>query len=167
SKLLFHAARELTRKTLAKLAHAGGLQKLRRALFPFSPLDAKQVGIEADVLIHGQILVESEALGHVTEVMLGALRVANHVAARDGGLARIGRHYAGQHAQGGGFPGPVRSNQSENFSGVDIEGEVINGANAGKALGQLLRYDRGLRCGGHHFAWVVSPTACEAALKTM
>ena len=111
-------------------------KQLRGPRLALGLADAEEIGVEADVLVDGEIFVETEALRHVAERVLGALGIADDIAAGDGCLACIGRHDAGQHAQGGRLACAVRTDQAEDFAGTHVEAERIDGAHAGKALGE-------------------------------
>ena len=51
---------------------------------------------------------------------------------------------ARQHAQGGGFSGPVRAQQPQNFALADIEGDVVHRAKSVVVFGQALDTNHGL-----------------------
>src|SRR5216683_4761983 len=74
SKLLLHPTRELARETGAKLANSTRRQQFRRPRFPIDSPHAEQVRVETDVLVDAEILVQPEALRHVTNEMLDSFR---------------------------------------------------------------------------------------------
>ena len=85
AQFLLHAAGEFPGETAAELAHASGLQELDGTLQAFGLTHSKKIAVESDVLFDGQIFVEAEALRHVTEVILGAFGIENHVRISDAG----------------------------------------------------------------------------------
>ncbi len=150
SELLLHASRKFSRQTGAKLAHPRGSQQFRSALVSLFPVHAKQVGIKADVLINRQILIQAESLRHVTEVMLGAFGIANHVGACDDRTTFVRRHDSGEHTQRRGLAGAIGTHQAEDFSGTNIEAEMIDRDHSWKALGESFCDDREMRLAGHY-----------------
>ena len=125
---------------------------MHRSFGAFGLFHAKQVRIEADVLIHREVFVKPEALRHIAETVLGALRIARHIEARDPSVARIHGHDPRQHAQRGRLPCPVGADQAEDFSGTYVKTQAIDRAHAGKALRQSLGKYRGLELVRHCLA---------------
>ena len=57
AELLLHAAGKFAGQPLAELAHARGLQQLRGAVFALRRSHSEQIGVEANVFIHGQVFI--------------------------------------------------------------------------------------------------------------
>ena len=152
TEFLLHASGELARQALVKLTHARGLQQLRGPLGALGLFHFKQVRIEANVLIHREVFVKPEALRHITKTVLGALRIARHIEARDRSVARIYRHDSCQHAQRGRLPCPVGADQAEDFPGAHVKAQAIDRTHAGKALRQSFSHNRGLELVRHCLA---------------
>ena len=134
-----------------KLRHSGGFEQLLGTLLSFSVLDSEKVGIETDVFIYGEVLVQAESLRHVTESAFGAFWIVNNVAAGNSDVARVRRHNSGKHAQCGCFARAVRTDKAENLSGTDIETERVDCAHTGESLGESIDYDCGLGPDVHFF----------------
>ena len=163
SKFLLHATGKFSGKPLAEFVHSRRLQQLRRTLFALGFFHSEQVRIEANVFLDAEVFVKPKALRHVAEVVLGAFGVAHHVRTGNTGFTLIGRHDAREHAKGRRFAGAIRTDQAEDFSRTHVKAQMINGSNGGKALGESLSDNRGLRRLCHHFSDVLP---CGGALAT-
>ena len=90
AELLLHAARELAGEPLAERRSCpkppAAAPRVRRAA---RGRHLEQIGVEADVLVDGQIFVEAEPLRHVADVRLDALRVGDDVDAVDDDAAGV------------------------------------------------------------------------------
>ena len=87
----------------------------------------EQIGIEADVLVDGQILIKPEPLRHVAEMLLAALGVRDHIDAVDDDAAAVWLHHARQHAHRRGLAGAVGPDQAENLAAIDGETQAVHG----------------------------------------
>src|SRR5204862_742301 len=96
---------------------------------------------EADVLVHGQVLVERETLRHVADAALDAFRIAPHVGAAYDGGARGGPQQSAQHADGGGLAGTVAAEEAEDLAGAHVERHVIDGHEVAEALREIADLD--------------------------
>ena len=71
------------------------LHQPRIALAPLGGRDAVQIGVEIQVLLHGQILVQPESLRHVADAGLHLLRIGGGVDAQHFQFAAVGGHQPG------------------------------------------------------------------------
>ena len=74
--------------------------------------DAVQIGVEVEVFLDGQVLVQPESLRHVTDAGLHALRIDGHVDAQYLQLAGGGGQQAGSQPNERGLAGAVGPDQS-------------------------------------------------------
>jgi len=65
AKLLLHATGKLSSHAGSELAHACSLKQLRGTLVPLNLAYTKEIGIEADVFVDGEVLIEPKPLRHV------------------------------------------------------------------------------------------------------
>jgi hypothetical protein len=137
AELLLHAARELARGPGGEAAEVGHFHQPPIALAALAGGDAVQVGVEVEVLLHAQVVVQAEALGHVADAVLHRLRVGRHVDAEHAQLAFIGAHQAGHQAQQRGLAGAVGADQRGEGAGGYFERHVVE-----RAYGCLRRLDR-------------------------
>src|SRR5487761_2000794 len=75
TELLFHSARQLTGPPFAKRPQSRHSEQLREAIFARAPPDPMQVGKQLEVFFDGQVLVQSEPLWHVADLMLNGRRL--------------------------------------------------------------------------------------------
>jgi hypothetical protein len=125
AELLLHAAGERAGLEATEIRHAGCREQPLGALAPQRRRHFEQVGIEANVLIDGELLVETETLRHVAHRGLRGLRIGDGIDPVDHDRAGVRPHYAGEHAHGRGLPGPVGPPQSENLTAVDRQAQAV------------------------------------------
>jgi len=143
AQFLFHPSRQLAGEPAAELAHARSLQQTGCTLLPHLGWDFEQIGIEADVLVDGEVLIEAEPLRHVAEMLLGVLRVGHHVDAVDNDSATVRRHYAGQHAHRCRLSGAIGTDETEDLAAADRETQAVDRGNFCKPLGEPISRDDG------------------------
>ena len=114
---------------------------------------------EADVLDHGQVLVERELLRHVADRPLDALGLAADVEAADRRRPGGRVEEAAEHADGRGLAGSVGPEKAEDPAAVDIEGDRIDGREVAEPLRERLDLDRMFG----HGAPVLSPDLSSPA----
>ena len=131
-QLLFHAARQFTGRTFLE-----GHQ-----LFP-NWLDDGHVladgalvhgGEEDEVLLHGQVGIEGEGSGQVADAFADFEVLLEQVAAEDGGGAAVGQQQSGQDVEERGLACAVRTDHTENFALLHIEGDPFQGLDMAVAL---------------------------------
>ena len=88
AELLLHSTRKLAGQARAKLAHAACLQQFGGARLAVLSANAEQVRIKSNVLVDGQIFIQTEALRHVADEMLDAFGIGDDVASRDASRCR-------------------------------------------------------------------------------
>ena len=95
---------------------------------------AVEVGVEVEVLVHGEVGVEPEALRHVGEPGLHAPpgRATTEIAV-EMRVAGARPQHAGEHAQGGRLAGAVGADEPEELAGRDLEVEAGDGHRASSA----------------------------------
>src|SRR6185312_5591883 len=117
---------ETVEDALGPIANLGGLKIVDAA-------------VELDVLAHGEVVVEREALAHVPDVALDRLRFAEHVVSGDRRFAARRREETGEHADGRRLAGAVRAEEAEHLARTHVEGDVIDGREAAERARELLR----------------------------
>ena len=127
---------------------AEGLQpaELHQALktrHAFLPGDGVEIREEFEVFFDGQFAIEAETLGDVTGQRGDGFCLASKIERPDAAFAGVGLENAEHQAHGGGLAGAVRSDQAEEFAGLDVEGEMIDGGDGPKVRVRLLMERRG------------------------
>ena len=70
-----------------------------------------QVGVEIEVLLDRQILVQAEPLGHVSDPRLNLLGIGDDIDAQNGQLPRVRIEQAGSQSNQRRFAGAIWSDQ--------------------------------------------------------
>src|SRR5690606_4397035 len=86
-------------------------------------------------------LVEAEALGHVADALLDALRLAHDVVTDDGSAPARRLQDAAEHADGRRFAGAVRAEDAEDLAAAHAERDVAHGDEIAEATLEVLRFD--------------------------
>ena len=102
-----------------------------------APRKAVDAAVQPDILDHRQVVVQGEALAHVADMALDLLALPRNVVPGDRAAARSGAAQPAEHPHGGGFPGAVGSEKSENLAPRDLERNAVHGLEAAETLAQL------------------------------
>src|SRR5688572_25579736 len=98
-ELLLHAARELAGETVLERLEVREAEEPFEPSRALAPWHAEEVGVEVEVLEHGEVGIETKPLRHVGEVGLHSLRVRGDAEAEDRGVAAGRAEHAREHAQ--------------------------------------------------------------------
>jgi len=79
SQFLFHSAGQDAGIALLKFFEPGKTQQALDALFAFCAAHAKNIGVEFNVLAHGQVAIERKTLRHITDLGTQLLRFARRI----------------------------------------------------------------------------------------
>ena len=124
---LLPAAGEGPGQRLRLPAQAGALDHLAQARLAPGAGEPVHAGEEAQVLAHGEVLVEREALGHVAGLALNRLRLAREVEAEHLAMAAVRSQQPAEHAQAGGLARAVGAEDGGDGLRGDLEGESVDG----------------------------------------
>src|SRR5216683_1171912 len=108
--------------------------------------DAVDTGVEAEVLGDGEVFIEAEFLRHVADVALDVGGVFADVHAEDGAGAFSGCDESAEGFDDGGFAGAVGAEEAEEFSFVDVEGDVVDCGEVTEADGEAVGGDNRSHC---------------------
>ena len=129
--LLFHAARELSGRTIRERCKPRPLQQVADAALPFFLVLAEQAPEEIDVLKHRQCGIEvlAETLRHVGNLRAGAVAVPHvgNVAAEHFDPAALNRAGSGDEAKQAGLADTVRADEPNHDARRDIEAHIVEG----------------------------------------
>src|SRR5690606_38130283 len=81
---------------------------------------------EVQVFPHLDVVVNAEVVRHVFDDAADPLRLAGDIHTVDKSSARGGAEQRGQHLDGGGFAGAVRTDKSENIAAVQVQRQVFH-----------------------------------------
>ena len=93
-------------------------------------------------LAHRKVLVEAEALRHVSDVALDLVGPGCGCRSRGRCRARVGREQAAQHADGGGLAGAVGSEKAVDRAALHLHREVAHDLTGAEGLAQSVHVDR-------------------------
>jgi hypothetical protein len=141
---LLPAARERARELVAPLAQA---DLREQGLDPLRALLGRQVvdpAVKLQVLLDRQVLVQAEALRHVTDALFDLLGLLGDVEADHAPPAARWIEDPAQHADRGGLARAVRSEHTEDLAAIDRQRHVAHRDQVAEAPGQLVRLDHDL-----------------------
>jgi len=128
----------------------------RLALDPFEPHQPRGV---AQVFGGGEIVVEPDLVGQVTDLPLHRQRLARGIVAEHPRLPARDVAQAEQHEDGGGLAGAVRTEQSENLATRHGKRNAVDDGHAVVALGEVFRLDDVHRRPNHTTAPIMTSSA--------
>ena len=133
-ELLLHAPRELAGGTRRERREVGHRKKLFVPAAALGHRNAVQIGIQVEILLNREILVQAKALGHVADAPLHGLRTGRNLLPEHRERPRIRAHQRADHAQKRGLSGAVRPHKRGNHAAADLE---VNAAQSlhGAAVG--------------------------------
>src|ERR1700694_3230285 len=108
----------------------------------FQAVDAT---VELQVFREGRIVVESEVLRHVADVLANSFRIGPHVKTFDPGRSSAERQKSGEHFDYRGFSAAVGAAESEDFGFFDAKADVVHGGDRHKAAYEMFGGNGGLR----------------------
>ena len=142
---LEHAAGVFAQAAPPGMCHADQLQEFPDALIEDASLQAEEAPVEPEELLGGEEVVEVGAVWDKGEVIFD--RCVPDLLAEDPGPAGGGEDQPQENLDGGGLPGPVGAEESEDLAFLHLESEILEGhsyARAGDAhelFGETLRLD--------------------------
>ena len=143
AEFLFHAAGEIARQAAPKRRQVAEGQQPLGLLPPPAARHVVDVGVEVEVLHHGQVGVQPETLAHVADVFLDRLGLADDVPAGHPGVAGRRVHDGRQQPHGGRLAGAVGPDQAEDFPLRHVEVQIDHGGQIAERLRQVFRADHG------------------------
>src|SRR5512133_1937358 len=141
-ELLLHAPGEVARLAAPEGGEVAEGQEPLEAFAPAGLRDFIEIGVEIDVLLHCEIRIQTEALGHVADAVLDRVGILDRVQPIHPGLARTGLEDPGQQAHGGGLARAVRPDEPEDLPLLHGQGQLIEGHEFPEAARQRLGPDR-------------------------
>src|SRR6266436_9219407 len=108
-------------------------------------LEAVDAAVELQVFRDGQIVIETEVLRHVADMLADGFGIRADVEAFDKGGAAAERQKAGEHFDDGGFSAAVGAEEPEDFAFFDAEADVVDGGEVAETPNQMFGGDGGLR----------------------
>src|SRR6266550_1922230 len=127
-------------------APRGETQAFERGLDGLSAIvNGVHASDKIQVFFDRQILVQAEALRHVTDLALDLRCLGADVVAEARALARVRCQQPAQHSNRRRLAASVRSQKAENLAAVDTDCEIVDDCAIVKALGETVYVDGGFR----------------------
>jgi hypothetical protein len=137
-QLLFHAAREVSGQPVEEGQQVGESQVFLFPALALHAMDAEDIHEEVDVLLHGQVLVEAEALGHVTDERLDLPPLSRRVDPAYGDTPGSRPDHGRDEPQQGRLAGAVRADEAEDGPPANTQGDTLQGARGAEGHGDAL-----------------------------
>jgi hypothetical protein len=125
SQFLLHSSGEFAGQAGPEGAQGGHRQKGGVEFFPAVLRDPVKVGMEVEIFGDGEILIEAELLGHVSQMALEGGGFGGGVESQDPGLSAIGPQNSRKNPEKGGLARPVGADKSGDGPGGHIEGDIV------------------------------------------
>ena len=138
TQLLLHAAREPAGQAAGKGSQSAEGQQPLTPLATLAAGHSEDIGVEGDILPHGQVRVEAETLAHIADLALDPFGPGRKYTAQYLQPAFLRIEDTGQHAQGGGLAGTVGADQAKELSLGDGEGQAIHGGQLAEATCEVV-----------------------------
>ena len=84
-----------------------------------------QVGVEIEIFLNAQVLVQTKSLGHIANAGLDLLGAGGYVDAQDTQIARIGPHQSSGQTNERGLSSSIRSDQRGERAAPDFQGYTV------------------------------------------
>ena len=116
SQFLLHAPGQFPGQPSGKRGQTGHVQEFGKPGFPHVIRNTVKIRIQIHVLLDGQVFIEAEFLGHVTDPGLDFRSVFHRIQPQHLQASSRGIHQTADQTHGGGLAGSVRTDQGGHFS---------------------------------------------------
>src|SRR5262249_54434391 len=117
------------------------LEQCRGAIGQLFGAKAVDRSVQLDVLDEREIVVERKPLAHVADAAADASSLVADVESRHGRLTLTRLEQSDEDFHRRGLAGSVGAEESEDFTGGDVEGDVIDGREISEPTGEVVRRD--------------------------
>ncbi len=154
TEFLFHAAGKLAREAFGERNQPGHVHQFRIARRAIRFRHALQVGIEVEVFLHGQVLIQAKALRHVAYRPLHCERLGCGVHAEHCDIPRIRHQQSGGEAHQRGLACGIGPDQSRDHTVAHVEADLLQRLHlprtSMKSLGNIFYFERHLAVVARH-----------------
>jgi hypothetical protein len=148
AEFLFHATGQLAGRAPQKGQQVGKAKETFLAAIALGADDTEDVHEKIDIFLDRQVLVQAEALGHVSDAMLDQVFVLYGIEAFDiDGSGRRPDH-GGDHSQKGGFSRSVGPQKPYGLPSGHADGRVVHGCQLAECFTDMIHLDIGLCIAG-------------------
>ncbi len=132
------AAGERLHQIVAAVGQAQPLHGALHALAQRRAAQPVQVALRAQILFHGERLIQALRLEHHADAAAHCGGFARHIVPGDFGAALGGHHHGGENAEERGFAAAIRSQQAEDLALLHFEADIRERDAVSVAVGQVL-----------------------------
>ena len=125
-QFLFHAARKLARAAVGEFFETDELKDFRTTRKPLVRFQSAHFGEETNVFKYSQIFVKGKSLREITKLGTRVFDLSIDIVTANIDLAGFGLQGANQQSHGRGLPRTVRTDESVDFAGFDMQGNTIH-----------------------------------------
>ena len=149
---------------------AAGFERLDLLVYVFHQMviltygRTEQRGKKVQVLLHRQVGIQGKPARHITDASPQLAVVPHNVQPVHRNPPALRTQQSGQHAEQRAFPGSVRSYQSEDFSGPDLERNVVQSLYAAVMFGHALYLHNGFHDTLVEFAFAIHAQLPQAVV---
>ncbi len=152
-----------------KGASAGEVEESLEGFLAFLTDDAAQIGVKVEVLVDGQVFVQTEPLRHVACNFVDLRQFRPSVETADADASLTGKQQAVEESQQRRFAGTIRTDKPSHATGFDPRGESIHsrGTGAGETFRQVLGENQRLCHGSLLAARQPEPVEVKSLLHSL
>ncbi len=144
AQLLLHAAGELAGEALGERPEPREIEQFGKQVGIAVCIHAAQLCIQAHVLHHRQVFIQTKALRHVAAGHVNGIVILNHVKAGQGDATSIGYQKAGQDAHQRRLASAVGADQARQPPIVDARAQALQGLYVAEMLVHTFDDDGGV-----------------------
>src|SRR5476651_448404 len=162
------AAGERFHDVFAAVHQAQTLHGPTHALAQHRAREAVQMALRAQVLFHGEGLVQALRLEDYAYLAPHGARLALHVVAGNDGVAFGGRHHGGENSEERGFAAAVGAQQAEDYTLLHFEADVRKRHAVAVSMRKVLNLDHrpGLSISGRYITDVIRTLRARTRLRS-
>lgn len=138
TELLFHAPRKPTCQAVLERSEVRESEETLHALLECLLRNLVERRVKRDVLAYGEVGIQTEALRHVSEVVLDRFGIGGHAHAVQVRVARAGTEHAREHAQRRRLSGSIGTDETEQLPARHGEIEAAHRREASEVPAQPL-----------------------------
>src|SRR5216683_3992952 len=158
AELLLHSPRQPADLALDERAERRHFHQSRITVAPLVGSDSMQIGVEVEIFLDAEILVQPESLRHIANLRLDLLRIGGNVDAENTQITGISGHQSGSQTHERGLPRSIWSDQHGERAAPDLEGQVIERPRdyafvTGKRLMDIIAYKGRRELSGRTHCW--------------
>src|SRR6185437_6332697 len=122
---------------MAHIAQPAALDDIINALSAIGAIHLSKPAAEIEIFLDLHFGIKRHVFRQIAQAFAHLFGLVKNVESIDSCAATGRRHVTGEHADGGGFPGPIGPEESDHLSFAHLEIDVIDGQMVAVDLGQV------------------------------